>query len=138
MKKRICSIITVTLLCLSLEGTSFAQETMDDTADILESTEEYLHGDEWVGLLPIGSIVLLKNSEKKLMVMGYLQSLTDGEDDKMYDYSACLFPEGYISADEVYLLDQEQIDVIYYIGYQDEEQMEFMQRVYDYIENIQG
>ena len=46
------------------------------------------------GLLPIGTVVLLKNSKKRIMIIGLLQKqIKDGEE-IIWDYSACFYPEG--------------------------------------------
>ncbi len=45
-------------------------------------------------LLPIGSVVLLKGGEKRVMICGRIQ--TKAGEDIIYDYSACYFPEGII------------------------------------------
>lgn len=77
--------------------------------------------------LPIGSVVLLKNAEKKLMICGRVQiQETDG---KMFDYSACLYPEGMISPDRIYLFNQEDISRIYSFGLQDEEELAFREKI---------
>lgn len=80
------------------------------------------------GLLPIGTVVLLKKSEKRLMVMGVCQKEV-GEKEVIWDYAGCLYPEGYIGADKVYLFNNNQIEKVYAIGYQDEEQFAFKQKV---------
>lgn len=78
------------------------------------------------GILPIGSVVLLKNSTKKVMIVGIgqLQQLENG-DNKLWDYSACLYPEGYLGPDKTYMFNEEQIDKIFALGYQDEDQFAF-------------
>ena len=82
------------------------------------------------GLLPIGSVVLLKNSTKRLMIIGLCQSESqDGENGKIWDYAGCLYPEGYISADRTFLFDENQIEKIYAVGYQDEEQFAFKSQI---------
>ena len=43
-------------------------------------------------LMPIGTVVTLKNGTKKLMIVGRLQAQKDSS--KVYDYAACLWPEG--------------------------------------------
>ena len=48
-------------------------------------------------LLPVGSIVLLKGGEKRLMICGILQSEAS-EDAKNYDYLGTLYPEGHIGS----------------------------------------
>lgn len=77
-------------------------------------------------LLPIGSVVLLKNSTKKIMIIGYCQKEV-GNQEKIWDYAACVFPEGYLAADKTFLFDSEQIETVYFLGLQDQEQMKFVQ-----------
>ena len=76
-------------------------------------------------LLPIGSIVLLKESSKRLMIYGRLQREVDGE--RIWDYIACLYPEWNINPDHSFLFDHDQIDNIYFLGFQDEEEIKFQQ-----------
>ena len=68
--------------------------------------------------LPIGSVVLLKDAKKRIMITGFAGQ---GEGTKIYDYIGCLYPEGVISSDQNLLFDHEQIKDIYYIGYVDKE-----------------
>ena len=74
-------------------------------------------------LLPIGSIVLLKGGEKRLMICGRIQ--TDVATNKVYDYSACLYPEGIINSKELLMFDNENIDRVFFIGFQDSEEFQF-------------
>lgn len=67
-------------------------------------------------ILPIGSVVLLKNQVKRVMITGFLGKIEQG---KVYDYMGCLFPEGVLSNDKSILFDKNDIDKIYYIGYVD-------------------
>lgn len=66
-------------------------------------------------LFPIGSVVLLKNAEKELMVIGILPK----NDDVQYDYLAVLYPEGYINDKYVFLFNHDDILEVKYIGYMD-------------------
>ncbi len=77
------------------------------------------------GLLPIGTVVLLKESVKKIMITGVLQKKVDGDQEKIYDYSAVLYPEGAMGPEQNFLFDNEQIEKIFAVGYQDEEQFNF-------------
>ncbi len=77
--------------------------------------------------LPIGSVVLLKDSTKRVMIVGVKQKQVDSE--KIWDYSACLFPEGIVDPDRLYLFDAEQIDKLFFIGLQDGESMQFLERL---------
>ena len=75
--------------------------------------------------LPLGSVVLLKNAKKRIMITGYsLQSPESGE--RIWDYTGCLWPEGVISSDKTLLFDHGDINQIFAIGYSDEEQKKFM------------
>ncbi|MFB9324995.1 DUF4176 domain-containing protein [Paenibacillus aurantiacus] len=75
-------------------------------------------------LLPNGSVVLLKNSTKKIMITGRLQRET-GVEDQIWDYCACLYPEGILNPDQSFLFQHEQIERVYFIGFQDEEELAF-------------
>lgn len=139
MKKMLVLLLTAMLAAGSvMPGICSADETASESAGSEAAEESAIcSGEEYDGLVPIGSVVLLKNSEAKLMVMGYCQSLESGEDAKIYDYCGCLFPSGYESPDQVYLFDHEQVESIYFLGYQDEEQMAFMERVVDFINSLE-
>ena len=80
------------------------------------------------GLLPIGSVVLLKNSTKRVMIIGLCQASMTEQGRKVYDYAGCFFPEGYMSADKNFLFNNDQIDRLFAIGYQDDEQLAFKER----------
>ena len=74
--------------------------------------------------LPVGSVVLLKDSQKRIMIVGVKQKQADS--DKVWDYSACLYPEGLLDPDKLYLFDTEQIARLYFIGLQDGEGLAFL------------
>ena len=73
--------------------------------------------------LPIGTVVLLKEATKKLMIVGFLTSRIN--EDKIYDYSGCLFPEGVLSSEESLLFNEEDIGEVISLGYKNEETDEF-------------
>jgi hypothetical protein len=81
------------------------------------------------GLLPIGSVVLLEESTHRVMVIGYYQQLLDGEDAKIFDYVSCLYPEGFLSAEQNLLFDHGQIAKVYSVGYQDDMQFAFVEKI---------
>jgi len=111
------------------------QETSQDETVICS-------GQEYKDYLPIGSVVLLKKSTAKVMIIGYLQAMAGDADgsqgDKVYDYCGCLFPSGYEDGDHVYLFDHDQIDVIYDIGYINSESAEIIELVHDYIDGAKA
>ena len=74
-------------------------------------------------VLPIGSIVLLKGGEKRVMICGRIQRKV-GED-RLYDYCACYYPEGILNPRDLFLFNNEDIDRVYFLGLQDEEEFRF-------------
>lgn len=84
-------------------------------------------------LLPIGSIVLLKDATKKMMIYGIKQSqVTDTE--KEYDYIGVLYPEGNMGEKFQFLFNHEDIQSIIFRGYEDIERQTFiknLEAVYD-------
>lgn len=77
--------------------------------------------------LPIGSVVLLKESKKRIMIVGVKQK--QEESNKVWDYCACLYPEGILSPDKLFLFDAEQIERLYFIGFQDGEGLSFLNKI---------
>ena len=86
--------------------------------------ERNYDGAKATALLPLGSIVLLKDGEKKLMIYGRGQlSVTTGEG---FDYVACLWPEGNLDEEFMFLFNNEDIEEVSHHGYADEEDAEFL------------
>lgn len=77
--------------------------------------------------LPIGSVVLLRESQKRIMIVGVKQKQADT--DKVWDYSACLYPEGILSPDHLFLFDASQIERLYFVGFQDGEGLAFLDKL---------
>lgn len=79
------------------------------------------------GLLPIGSVVLLNDAVKRLMIFGVRQ--TDNSSGEEYDYIGVLYPEGNIGEEGQFLFNQNDIAQIYFKGYEDKEREEFIERL---------
>lgn len=77
--------------------------------------------------LPIGSVVLLKDGSKRVMIVGVKQK--QAGTDKVWDYSACLYPEGIFDPDKLFLFDSEQIERLYFVGFQDGEGLAFLNKL---------
>lgn len=82
-----------------------------------------MNADSLRQILPLGSIVTLKKGEKKIMIIGRIQE--NQANHKIYDYAACLYPEGFIQPDEIYLFQQEDIDRVFFVGMQESEEFAF-------------
>ena len=74
--------------------------------------------------LPIGTVVLLENATKKIMITGYA-SVSPELEGVVYDYSGCPYPEGFMSYNQVCVFNASQIEVVISNGYSNDEQKEF-------------
>lgn len=96
--------------------------------------------------LPIGTVVLLKGGKKEVMITSYCifptgQVIEKGEQTdsagKMFDYGACLYPEGIINSDQILGFNHDKIEKICYMGYETDIHKEFSDFVKDKCEEIQ-
>lgn len=74
-------------------------------------------------LLPLGSVVTLKEGNKKIMIVGRIQR--NVETKEIFDYSAVLWPEGIINSKKLYLFNHSDIQHLYFVGLQDVEEFNF-------------
>jgi len=87
--------------------------------------------------LPIGTVVLLKNAQKRVMIIGFaIQSETGAGE--VYDYLGCLYPEGIISSNQNLVFNHDQIDKVFYIGYQDDEWKQLEQKIDGIIQEMRN
>lgn len=82
----------------------------------------------YVGLLPIGTVVKLKEETNSLMIIGYF-AVGQNRPDYVWDYTGVVFPGGCLDTTQTYQFDKEQIEEIQYIGYEDEEQHRFIMQL---------
>lgn len=87
-------------------------------------------------LLPIGSIVTVKEGTKKLMITGRMQY--DQENNTLNDYLACLYPEGIIGDEYHYLFNHNEIEEVIYTGYESEEDKEHLEKLEGLIEEAKS
>ena len=80
--------------------------------------------------LPLGSVVILEGGEKSIMIYGRRQQST-GKSSKIYDYIACLYPEGNLSEDFMYLFNHDQIKEVLFRGYETPEDVELQKKYFD-------
>ena len=75
-------------------------------------------------LLPIGSVIALKDAEKRLMIFGIKQ--IDTTTNIEYDYVGVIYPEGNIGQDMQFLFNHEDIEAVFFLGYEDVERQVFI------------
>ena len=84
-------------------------------------------------LLPIGSVVLLKDANKRLMIYGVGQ--TDQSENKEYDYIGVMYPEGNMGEGSQFLFNHSDIDRVDFRGFEDPERTEFLDRLKRFYES---
>ncbi len=83
-------------------------------------TEEAMAGEK-KEFLPLGSIVLLNGSVKKLMILARGAIANMKGEQRFFDYGACTYPEGVIGDTMLYFNGKDIVKVISR-GYSDEEE----------------
>ncbi|MBE6984365.1 MAG: DUF4176 domain-containing protein [Ruminococcaceae bacterium] len=78
-------------------------------------------------LLPIGSVVILREAKKRLMIYGIRQ--TNKENKKEYDYIGVLYPEGNLGGKSYVMFNHEDIKDVFFRGYEDEERKTFIDKL---------
>lgn len=87
-------------------------------------------------LLPIGSVVLLKEGTKKLMITG-IKPVAEEKPDTIYDYIGVIYPEGYLSNEYNFLFNHEDINDVVFTGYHNPERKKFIEFLEENYENKQ-
>ena len=85
-------------------------------------------------LLPCGSVVLLKEAKKKLMIVGVLMN----NNGVKYDYIGVFFPEGYIDSSRMFVFNHEDIEKVEFIGYMNSEFQLFRGALSEEMKKIEG
>ena len=85
--------------------------------------------------LPVGSVVLLKDAKKKLVITGFMV-YGAGDNKQVFDYSGCLYPEGVIDSNQTAVFNHNQIEKIIYLGYIDEEEKQFKIKLNSLVQNL--
>ena len=84
--------------------------------------------------LPIGTIVLLKNGKKEIMITSYgvmpegeiiVNGKTESGDKKMFEYGGCTYPEGFVNPSNIICFNHSNIEKVCYMGYETDEYRSF-------------
>jgi hypothetical protein len=78
--------------------------------------------------LPIGTVVMLKGGKKRLMITGFC-AVPETDLNKIFDYSGCLYPEGFLTSKQTALFNHEQIETVFAVGFSDIEEQSFKERL---------
>ncbi|WP_373481745.1 DUF4176 domain-containing protein [Acetobacterium sp.] len=92
---------------------------------MLKNTSEYL---------PVGTVVVLKNGTKKLMIFGVIQSNPE-KPEVEYDYIGVPYPEGNLGNEFQYLFYHKDIREVFFKGFEDIERQNFIKCLTEFYEN---
>lgn len=84
---------------------------------------------------PIGTVVMLKGGTKRCMIIGFC-AMAEDNNEKVYDYSACIYPEGLISSNQTLLFDHNQIAQVFHFGLSDDEDKQFKVKLKELMEKL--
>ena len=85
--------------------------------------------------LPVGTVVMLKGGKKRVMITGFCIENRTNNENIMYDYCGCLYPEGFIDSEKNLLFNHDQIEKIYFKGYVDQEELDFKKNLKKLLES---
>lgn len=89
-------------------------------------------------LYPLGTVVYLKEGTQKVMIVGRGVVYHDDEEnsDVFVDYMACAYPDG-IDPNQSIFFNEENIDQIVSVGYEDEEETRFVKIYREWESNLE-
>ena len=80
-------------------------------------------------ILPIGTVVMLKEGKRPLMITS-MKVQTNGKvydkfgevdlTNQVFDYGGCFYPEGMVQSDRMFAFNSNQIKEVCFVGYQTE------------------
>lgn len=125
MTRRIPALLMAMILYFPLVACARNQPSNDHTLNDESSnkTSEVVSVYDPSEFLPIGSVVLLKGGNKRIMICGRIQA--QAGTDIIYDYSACYYPEGIIDTSSMFFFNRDTIETVYYRGYEDQEELDY-------------
>ena len=86
-------------------------------------------------ILPIGTVVKVKNGEGELMIIGRAQLFNQNGTIGYFDYSSVGYPQGIVSASEFFFFNDEDVDEIVFEGYRGEGEIAFAESWEENISN---
>lgn len=137
MNKRLLAVALMFSLFMSLAACSNQESPSNGTpesrakGEVSDISVEY-NEDEF---LPIGSVVLLKGGNKRIMICGRIQAQAGS--DIIYDYSACYYPEGIVDPQSMFFFNRDAIETVYFRGYEDQDELDYRHDVLDQLGELE-
>ena len=86
-----------------------------------------------MSILPIGTIVYLKEGSQQLMILNGGVSIEQNGESVLFDYSAAFYPMG-LNPEQLFYFNREDVDRIVFKGYSDEEEDRFVELYLQWLE----
>lgn len=84
-------------------------------------------------MLPIGSIVYLRQGTNKLIILNRGPIIEKNGKQTLFDYSGCFYPQG-VDPENTFYFNEENIDEVVYEGYKDDDEARFQKLFNDWKE----
>lgn len=86
-------------------------------------------------ILPIGSVVKLKDSKQLLMIITRFPIVTFNGKDGYFDYGGCFYPQGFYN-NQHFFFNYEDIGEICFYGYKSNDELKFLSDIEKDLQNI--
>ena len=85
--------------------------------------------------LPLGTVVMLEGGTKRVMISGFC-AILNGDRSKIWDYSGCVYPEGFMDSKRTCLFNHDQIKEVYHLGLADDEEKAFKEKLKELAQSL--
>ena len=86
--------------------------------------------------LPLGSVVLLKDATRPIVIIGF--TVVEEGNPEIWDYLGCAYPIGVIDPSKNLLFQRDQIAKVLHTGYTDDEGNKFLDQLTENVKQIQN
>ncbi|MGN1318651.1 MAG: DUF4176 domain-containing protein [Lachnospirales bacterium] len=84
--------------------------------------------------LPVGTVVKLRETDKRAVIIGILQQYEEDGNKENFDYIGVPYPEGFMGGGSTVLFNEQDIETVFFLGFSDLERQHFISEVADKIE----
>ena len=82
--------------------------------------------------LPLGTVCMLENATKAVMIIGYYTA-AEGNNNKIFDYTSVLYPEGLMTSDQIGFFNHSQIKEVVNEGFKNTAAETFIANVKNFV-----
>ncbi|MEG3264677.1 DUF4176 domain-containing protein [Streptococcus suis] len=87
-------------------------------------------------ILPLGSVVTLRNGDgTELVIIARASIVVENDEEIYYDYGAVLIPQGMMTPDNVFFFNKENVQEIKFRGYENNDEKLFSKQYNQMIEH---